>query len=127
MRPIYITLGCVKISYTSVFVCKEAIKRVVSTTTEIVATTAKSIGKNIAIIIDIRTKRGGIFPKYFGNNCLLLNEIKIKQPAAISQNLDGIKKYADDWLYEYKYIKVIKERIDKKLTIKNKLREPFLL
>ena len=43
------------------------------------------------------------------------------------KSIDGIKKYAAGWSYKYKYIKIIKERIDKKLTIKNKLREPFFL
>ena len=52
------------------------------------------IGKYIAPIINDIIRSGGIFSRKFFKDFFFSHPIKSKEPAAISQNRDGIKKYA---------------------------------
>ena len=77
---------------------KELNRKNVNKTIAIFEKGAEEIGKNITPIIKKITIDGGTFSKKFSSDGLLLNPRKIKQPADISQNLVGIKKYAAGWL-----------------------------
>ena len=96
MRPISPTLGCVKIVYAVVCFFKEEIRSKERTTTAIVDVLANDIGKYINPKINAITRRGGIFSSNCSIDFFFCNPIKRKHPDAISQNLDGIKKYAAD-------------------------------
>ena len=58
---------------------------------------AIDIGRYITPIINATTRRGGTFSKDCSIDAHFWNPRKIRHPAAISQNLDGIRKYAADW------------------------------
>ena len=63
----------------------------------------------------------------FFNEGLFWIKTKVKQPRAISQNLDVIKKYAAGWFWGYRYIKINNEAIDKVPREINKFLTPFCL
>ena len=77
---------------------KEAIRMVDKATTAMVDAVANDIGRYITPTINAITRRGGTFSSNCSTDARFLNPIKIRHPAAISQNLDGIRKYAADWL-----------------------------
>ena len=77
---------------------KEAIRIVERATTVTVDTAANEIGRNITPIISAKTSSDGAFSRNFSIDALFCNVIKSSHPAAISQNLVGIRKYAADWL-----------------------------
>ena len=66
-------------------------------TTAMVDPAAKDIGKYITVMINARIRNGGNFSRNCSVDARILNPIKIRQPAAISQNLDDIRKYAAGW------------------------------
>ena len=92
----YTTLELVKTLNAAVFFFKEAMRIDESTTTAIVEPADNDIGKYITPTINASTKNGGTFSRNRSMAARFSNPIKIRQPAAISQNLDGIKKYAAD-------------------------------
>ena len=98
MRPIYTTLVLVKNVYDSVPFFKEAMRIKERKTTRMVDNVANDIGIYITPIINISTKSGGTFSRKCSVDFLFCNPIKSKHPDAISQNLNGIRKYAADWL-----------------------------
>ena len=79
---------------------KEAINITERVTTPIVDTAAKEVGKYMTPTIKVITKRGDNFPKCFSIDSFLWDPINKRQPADISHNLEGIKKYAEGWLIE---------------------------
>ena len=83
--------------YNFVLFFKEGIKTKERKTTRKVDVVANDIGRYITPIINASTKMGGIFSSNCSIDFLFCNPIKSKHPDAISQNLDGIKKYAADW------------------------------
>ena len=76
---------------------KEAIITADRKTIAIVDNVAQDIGKYIIPIINARTKIVDTFSRDFSIDFLFWRPINIKHPAAISQNLVGIRKYAADW------------------------------
>ena len=98
----YIILGLVKNLYAIVFFFKEARSIDESATTAMVDSAPNDMGRYITPIINDRAKSGGTLSSNSSTDARCLNPIKIKQPAAISQNLDVIKKYAAVWFVGYK-------------------------
>ena len=90
------TLEFVKNSYNAVCFFKEVIRKDVNITTASVNGAAQDIGTYIMLIINANTRNAGTFLRNFSMYLLFCNPIKSKQPDAISQNLDCIKKYASD-------------------------------
>ena len=73
-----------------------------SITIETVDVVAKFIGKYITTKIKKSNKNGGTFSSNFSVDLLFFNAKNDRQPADISQNLDGIKKYAAGWFVGYR-------------------------
>ena len=94
----YVTLGFVKNLNANVDFFKDMIRVEVNTTTMIVDVGAQSAGSFIIPIINASKKRGGNFSSIFLNDSLFFIASNIKQPDDISQNLEGIRKYAAGWL-----------------------------
>ena len=99
IRPIYTTLGFVKILNATVSLFKHAIRIDDKTTTAMVFTDAIDIGKYITATISVSTNSEGTFSRNSLIDAHFCNTTKIKHPAAISQNLDGIRKYAAGWSF----------------------------
>ena len=92
------TLGLVKNVYDAVPFFKEVMRNKVRKTTRMVDTVANDTGRYITPMISVSKSSGGTFSKSCSIDFLCLNPMKSKHPDAISQNLDGIRKYAADWL-----------------------------
>ena len=110
-----------------VFFLKDVMRIKVRKTTKIVETAAHEVGKNINPVISNKTIDAGIF---FKNSLIIeffCNPIKSREPDAISQKREGIKKYAAGWLFWYRYKKAISDAKAKVPTDRNRLREPFLV
>ena len=63
---------------------------------------ADEIGRYITPMISVSESSGGTFSRNCFMYLLFCNPMKSKHPDAISQNLDGIRKYAADWFIGYK-------------------------
>ena len=84
--------------YAAVCFFKEAISTNVKITTATVDAVPNEIGKYITPIINEINKKEFTLPSNFSIDDFFSNVIKNRQPAAISQNLVGIRKYAADLL-----------------------------
>ena len=88
--------------YDAVLFFKEAMRNKEKTTTAIVDIVADEIGRYITPMISVSESSGGTFSRNCFMYLLFCNPMKSKHPDAISQNLDGIRKYAAGWLSGYK-------------------------
>ena len=77
---------------------KEEINIADKITTANVDSEAREFGRYITPTINSTNKSGGTLSSNFFIDVRFLNKINIRQPAAISQNLVGIRKYAAGWL-----------------------------
>ena len=84
------------------FFFKEEISIAERVTTLTVDAVAQDNGKYMFPIINAITRRGGTFSRSCSMYLLFCNPMKSKQPDAISQNLEGIRKYAAGWFIGYK-------------------------
>ena len=76
------------------FFFNDPIRTDVNTTTATVDLAVNANGRYINAIINTNTERVGTFSRDFSIDAGFINPKKSKHPAAISQNLVGIKKYA---------------------------------
>ena len=90
------TLGLVKNVYDAVPFFKEVMRTKVRKTTRMVDNVANDTGRYITPMISDSKSSGGTFSSNCSIDFLFCNPIKSKHPDAISQNLDGIRKYAAD-------------------------------
>ena len=94
------TLELVKNLYAIVCCFNEAMRTKVRATTRTVDPVANDAGRYITPMISVSKNRGGTFSSSCSMDFFFCNPMKSKHPDAISQNLVGIRKYADDWLIE---------------------------
>ena len=73
---------------------KAPIRTADKNTINTVDTEPREAGRYITPKVKKRIKKGGMFSKYFANETFFSYKMNNKQPAAISQNLVGIEKYA---------------------------------